>query len=791
MSDIVTNKAELLSLLDLTSIAELEDWLDDSCDFLDFVNHLRVDDEAVEASLEWAGSGGAGYLTFPLSFSYPFDLGALLTEVERFDHYVGGAIAACGLAEEGATIGALGAEEDQTSELGEDVLWRVSPEDVAAVLGGGWRRTEIAGVAGSNGERIYAWFIPEDGRRVVLGVSAESLFVVPLEYDEQGEVRLEEWIDPTVDLWWTRVETGDGFDDWERYGAESLEQFRVALAPYARARRPVLLTGYDAKRCQRRVHNDHDQTLEPAPWEPSADLQKLFDSGRDFEAEVFADLEEQLPAARWRDLSDVRGKQALIDATVRAMDDDVELILGGWLPDDEEGGRTGRPDLLLRDGAGYVPGDVKWHKTVHARRSGTLRYSRAAEPARVLETGGLAALTTQRTDDHLQLAHYWRMLQACDRAADGGARGFIIGTDRLAELDPSGLTLTWLDLDTPLFTTFSRSRGTARRTALERYDFEQGIRLDIARVAEQRTGAADDPEPLVKPIFSHECASCPWHDYCHALAGDAASAHIVAGRLDVREWRALDRLGVTTLDDLAGLDLEDADFLSSYLPEVTHRGAQALERLSTAARRALMVRAGVAVERSIEGPVPVPRADIEIDFDIEDAEGFVYLWGALVTDGDAEPVFDPTITWDVLDTDSERALAQEFVDWLRAVRDRATAQGRTVLAYHYTAYELTALDRILGSEAIADVRDLFVDLYRIVADHYFGAAGLGLKKVAPAFGFQWRDDEPSGLLSQLWYADAVAAEDPEKSVAAKERLLAYNEDDVRATLAIREGMATR
>lgn len=44
--------------------------------------------------------------------------------------------------------------------------------------------------------------------------------------------------------------------------------------------RPVLLTGYDAKRCQRRVHNDHDSTLEKAPWEPSADLQKRFDEGR-------------------------------------------------------------------------------------------------------------------------------------------------------------------------------------------------------------------------------------------------------------------------------------------------------------------------------------------------------------------------------------------------------------------------------------------------------------------------------------------------------------------------------
>ena len=61
--------------------------------------------------------------------------------------------------------------------------------------------------------------------------------------------------------------------------------------------------------------------------------------------------------------------------------------------------------------------------------------------------------------------------------------------------------------------------------------------------------------------------------------------------------------------------------------------------------------------------------------------------------------------------DSERALAQAFVDWLRGIRDRAAAEGRTVLAYHYTSYEIEALNRILGADEIADVMDLFVDLY--------------------------------------------------------------------------------
>jgi hypothetical protein len=351
---------------------------------------------------------------------------------------------------------------------------------------------------------------------------------------------------------------------------------------------PVLLTGYDVKRCQRRVHNDHDPTLEKVPWEPPADLQKRFDDGRAFETDVFAALRGSLGPDRCRDLSGLFGKEALIGGTVAAMNDGVEVILGGWLPHDELGGRTGRPDLLLRLGDGYVPGDVKWHKTVRTVKAGVLRYSLPSAPADVLQVQGLAAVTTGRIDDYLQLAHYWRMLEASGHAADTGARGFIIGTDRLADLNPSGPTMTWFDLDAPLFTTFSRSQGTAKRTALERYDFEHRIRLDIARVAARCTGAADDPAPLVKPIFTNECDSCPWHDYCHGLAGDAASAHIKVGRLDVREWRALDQLGITALDQLADLDPADPGFQTTYLPEVTHHGGAALSRLATAIRRANM-----------------------------------------------------------------------------------------------------------------------------------------------------------------------------------------------------------
>ena len=59
--------------------------------------------------------------------------------------------------------------------------------------------------------------------------------------------------------------------------------------------------------------------------------------------------------------------------------------------------------------------------------------------------------------------------------------------------------------------------------------------------------------------------------------------------------------------------------------------------------------------------------------------------------------------------------------------------------------------------------------------------GHGLKIVAVyGAGFEWRDDDPGGLQSQLWYQQALS-----RDATARDRILAYNADDVSATEALR------
>jgi predicted RecB family nuclease len=73
-----------------------------------------------------------------------------------------------------------------------------------------------------------------------------------------------------------------------------------------------------------------------------------------------------------------------------------------------------------------------------------------------------------------------------------------------------------------------------------------------------------------------------------------------------------------------------------------------------------------------------------------------------------------------------------------------------------------------------------VDLCDWTRKNLVSPNGYGLKVIAPLCGFQWRDDDPGGRQSEIWFEHVLAGDDEMKA-----RLLEYNEDDVVAQLAIR------
>jgi predicted RecB family nuclease len=563
-----------------------------------------------------------------------------------------------------------------------------------------------------------------------------------------------------------------------------------------------VLDAYAARSCPVKTQNAFLPGLDRPELDES--LLELFAGGAAFKAEVLRQVVESSPhVVDCRALRDTP-HDVQVSATLAAMADGVPVIVGGMLPLDLHGHRSGRADLWVRGedapdgGPGYLPVMVKLHRMLERQTPGPMHEPFPVSPlekpfrADAVAVPGRALRVASREPDLLQLAHYWRLLQAASRASAGTPWAGVIGGDQVPQLG-NGLGVAWVRLDAKQIRTFSRTSATGwtKRSPLERYDHEHGFRVKVATVAQRQTGSPDDPPLVVMPIRVRECDRCVWWQTClPQLGDDDLSLRIAKSPLDVREIAVLRRLGISTLTDLASVDLDA--LLPSYLPEVAHRpGGE--ERLRIAAHRAKLMVCGVDLERVDDEPIDVPRADIEIDFDIEtSADDHVYLWGFLVTDTRTgeEPTYVAFSDFSELTESAERRLADEALSWLR---DLVESCGTSVRVFHYSRYEVLRIQRLADSYgrepflwAARLAQEAFFDLFEVMRAHFFGTYGLGLKQVAHSgSGFSWRDDNPGGLNSQSWFADAVHAETEAARAELTQRVLDYNEDDVRATYALR------
>lgn len=558
-----------------------------------------------------------------------------------------------------------------------------------------------------------------------------------------------------------------------------------------------VLDAYAARSCPVKTHNAFDPHLvkPTAPLDES--LKDSFEGGRDFRDATLKTILQRNEGVM--DLRSLRTQEAswgeLETACLSAMQDGAAIIVGGVLPLDKAGHRSGHPDLLVRGAdapggkPGYLPVRIKAYRVLEKQ----VKYTELAHsPLNSLTSRSpLPDLRyrTRREGALLELAHHWRLLEACGHASADRIAG-VIGTDPPPH--PGwGTVAAWIPLDLRFIRTFSRTAaaGHRMRSTLERYDHEHGFRV---HVAEQATRRGEDPSlaPVVRPIRVKECEWCAWWESCRGqMDDDDISLRISKTPLDVRELQALVSLGISTVHELAGADV--GALLPQYLPLTSHRDRSA-SRLQQAARRARMLADGVALERISDEPIGVPRADVEVDLDIETAEGDVtYLWGALVTDrSTGEANFHHVSSFEDMDPAGEVELAASFARWLL---DMANAHPG-LRVYHYSDYETVHLRRLAERSNHPDliavqalVRGHFVDLFRYVRDSMVAVDGLGLKVVATkGAGFSWRDEDPNGLASQRWYETAVRSPDPRERSAARTRVLQYNEDDVRATLAVRE-----
>lgn len=540
----------------------------------------------------------------------------------------------------------------------------------------------------------------------------------------------------------------------------------------------ILLDPYAARSCPVKTFNAFDPT-EPAPPMDES-LREAFQGGSDHR-DLVLDALADVPGA-----VDLR-KATSLEATREAVAARASVIIRPTLPDDPDGHRRGSTDALVSHAGSpepsYYPLKAKPYRVVEKQLgAGELRTSPLSAPHTLLILHD-RRYRVFREGVLLELAHAWRMLQAAGWAGEEPWAA-VVGDNH----DGSQPSITWVNLQHKFIRTYSRTAGHKMRSPLERYDHEHGFRIHVATSAAQRTGV-DDPPPVVRPIRVKECEWCAWWQVCRPkMDDDDLSLRIAKAPLDVRELQTLLSLGIKTVAQLAEADIDA--LLPEYLPLTGHRDRPEA-RLRQAARRAQMLARGVELERVTDEPIGLPRASVEVDLDIETSDdGTTYLWGALVSGIGPEPTYHPFARFGRLNGADEVELALELSTWLLDLAERHP----DLRVYHYSDYEVVHLRRMAERSdhpvlrrAVQLAGERFVDLYGYVRDHFVGVDGLGLKVVATrGADFRWRDEDPGGLQSQVWFKDAVGATDVATRECARRRVLEYNEDDVRATLAVRE-----
>jgi predicted RecB family nuclease len=470
----------------------------------------------------------------------------------------------------------------------------------------------------------------------------------------------------------------------------------------------------------------------------------------------------------------------------------VELIVQPRLADSDAARRSTSVQAFIRVGRNdehfsYAPLVVKNHEVVEngsTRRllEGSLDHLLPSD-AQVREGLGLRSTPTVRRDG-LLLAGALRILESLG-AADSCNRGAVV--DRTSRM-------WWLELDS--------SKNV--RSNLKAYDALYLERLDVLRRLDAWFDAGGDFPTM--PYWHRECLTCQFAQHCEDQLESIDDVSLTRFTT-VDQQRALHDHNVHTRTQLARLDPSRAQRGQATPTEGQRVGpevdlSRTVERLDE-----LIYRARAHVHRSslrLIAPevMGCPTADVEVDIDMESYNDATYLWGASVSVHRAvEGVASGHCAfaeWGQLTLEAESANFAVFWSWLSEIRRRCHIAGRTFAAYCFWAQaEDGAMNRavatpVASGPTMSDLDEFrnhipleWLDLHEYAKRQIQTEGPLGLKQLARAAGFSWRDENPSGEASMQWY-EIATGDDSVAALASRERILDYNEDDCRATKALRD-----
>jgi predicted RecB family nuclease len=481
------------------------------------------------------------------------------------------------------------------------------------------------------------------------------------------------------------------------------------------------------------------------------------------------------------------------DETTQLMHDGVELIVRPRVAEDFTGRRRTSVHALVRVGRvnerySYAPILIKNNEifeTAATRRilEGSLTN---LKPSDATFTDGVGPRPTPTvTRNGISLAHATRVL---------GALGHDDPSARVAMIDRHR-RVWWFDLASTNYPRFN----------LATYDEHYAQRLAVVNAHDvwQRSGG-DFP---TSPYWHRDCPDCPYSLHCESEL-DVTDDVSLTRFTNLDQQVLLHEQGIDTRAQLARLDPLRArqahhKVLSAHADyEREDFLGRTIEKLDDLIYRSRAHVRGSSLRTVDSASMGCPSADVEIDVDMESYDEMTYLWGATVTihhpvEG-VDAGYRAFVEWQSLTSDSEAEIFAEFWNWFSEIRRRCEEQNRSVAAYCFWAQaEDGAMNRAVAtprangptSEDLNAFRNCspsqWIDLHEQAKRQIQTEGPLGLKQLAGAAGFQWRDANPSGEASMLWY-EVASNDDSEPAVASRQRILEYNEDDCRATKALRD-----
>jgi predicted RecB family nuclease len=287
-----------------------------------------------------------------------------------------------------------------------------------------------------------------------------------------------------------------------------------------------------------------------------------------------------------------------------------------------------------------------------------------------------------------------------------------------------------------------------------------------------------------EPYRVEHCGLCEFRTVCDERWVREDHLLLVAGirREHVTRLRAA---GLGTLAKLAQAPATKVERVAPHTLEALREqaGLQLHHRTTgTLTWRTLPVEPARGFER-----LPRPSAgdvvfDIEGDPFWEPARGLHFLLGLLTSEDGA---WRYRAIW-AHDRAGERRAFEALLDFLH----ERLARHPDMHVYHYGAYEPTALKQLMGvyatrEDAVDELLryQVFVDLHGVVRQGLrAGVPSYSLKEVEALAAFRRRAEVASGTRAVLAYEQWMAT----GTAARLDEIAAYNEEDCRATLALRD-----